>query len=64
MPTTRKQKSKARKSREADILSDIENLEKMLGSNHLERIESEINNSLRRPESPSYNALCEFSLYF
>ena len=57
MPTTRKQKSRARKSREADKLSDIENLDIMLGSNHLETEESELSNSVRRPESPSYNAL-------
>ena len=31
MPTTRKQKSKARKSREADMLSDFENLNILLG---------------------------------
>ena len=35
MPTTRKQK-KARKSREADMLSDIKNLDIMLGGNKLE----------------------------
>ena len=57
MFTTRKQKSKARKSIEADIISDIENLDIMLGSNHLERQERELSNSVCRPESPSYNAL-------
>ena len=57
MPTTMKQKSKAIKSREADMLSKIENLDIMLGSNHLERAESELSYSVRRPESPSYNAL-------
>ena len=36
MPITRKQK-KARKSSEVDMLSDIENLDIMLGGNHLER---------------------------
>ena len=56
MPTTRKQK-KARKSREADMLSDIENFDVMLGGNHLEREESEISNHGRRPESPSYDTL-------
>ena len=56
MPTTRKQK-KARKSREVDMLSDIENLHVMLGDNHLEREESEISNHGRRPESPSYDTL-------
>ena len=40
MPSTRRQKAKARKSREKDILSDIENMDVMLGnedSNHIER---------------------------
>ena len=41
MPTTRKQKTRARKSREADMLSDSENLDIMLSSNRLEREESE-----------------------
>ena len=36
MPTTRKQK-KARKSRGAEMLSDIVNLDIMLRGNHLER---------------------------
>ena len=57
MPTTRKQQNKARKSREADMLSDIENLDILLGSIRLEREESEFSNSVRRPGSPSYNAL-------
>ena len=54
MPAPRKQKSKARKSREVDMLPGIENLDIMLGGNHLEREESKIGNSVRRPESPSY----------
>ena len=56
MPTTRKQK-KARKSREVNMLSDIENLDVMLGGNHLKRDESEISNHGRRPESPRYDTL-------
>ena len=56
MPTTRKQK-KTRKSREVDILSDIENLEVTLGGNLLKRDESESSNYDRRPESPSYGTL-------
>ena len=55
MPTTRKQK-KARKSRGAEKLSDIENLDVMLGGNHLEREKSEHSDSSRRPDSPSVNA--------
>ena len=57
MPTTRKQQKEARKSGEADMLSDIESLNIMLCSNCLKREESEFSNSVRRPESPSYNAL-------
>ena len=64
MPTTRKQMSKARKSREANMLSDIENLDIMLGSNHLEREGSELSNSVRRPETPSYNALVNHDVNF
>ena len=55
MPTTRKQKRKARKSREADMLSDIENLDIMLGGNNLVREESESSNFGRRPDSPCYD---------
>ena len=54
MPTTRKQK-KARKSREAEMLSDIENLDIMLGGDHFnrnERSESLNSNQARRPGSP------------
>ena len=50
MPTTRKQK-KARKSRETDMLSDIENLDIMVRGNNFEREESESSNFGRRPNS-------------
>ena len=56
MPTTGKQK-KTRKLREVDMLSDIENLDVMLGGNHSGRDEGEISNHDRRPESPSYDTL-------
>ena len=36
----------------------------MLGSNHLERDESEFSNSVRRPESPSYNTLANHDVNF
>ena len=52
MPTTRKQK-KARESRGIEMLSDIENLDIMLGENHFNRNgrdESLGSNSARRPE--------------
>ena len=54
MPATRKPK-KARKSREKDMLSDIENLDIMLGGKNREREESESSNFGRRPDSPCYN---------
>ena len=57
MPTTRKQKSKVRKSREADMLSDRENIDIMLDTNHFEREECELSNSVRKPEISSFNAL-------
>ena len=56
MPTSRKQK-KARKSREVDILSDIENRDVMLGGNHSGRDESEISNHGKRPEKPTFETL-------
>ena len=55
MPVTRKQK-KARKSRGIEMLSDIENLDVMLGENHYsrnERDESINSNQARRPRSVS-----------
>ena len=39
MPSTRKQKAKARKSREMDILSDFEKMEVILGSDNVNPIE-------------------------
>ena len=59
MPTTRKQK-KARKSRGLEILSDIENLDIMLGENHFdgtERDESLERTSTMRQESITSNNL-------
>ena len=50
MPTTRKQK-KARKSRGLELLSDIENLDIMLGERHSERDVSVDRNSVRRQDS-------------
>ena len=48
MPTTRKQK-KARKSRGLEMLSDIENLDIMLGGNHFDtREEGSLNSNLPR----------------
>ena len=54
MTTTRKQKE-ARNSREAEMLSDIESLDFMLGCNHLGREGSEFSDFVRRPDIPKYN---------
>ena len=59
MPTTRKQK-KARKSRGLEMLSDIENIDIMLGENHfndMRRDESLDGTSIRRQESVTSNNL-------
>ena len=59
MPTTRKQK-KARKSRGLEILSDIENLDIMLGENHFNGTEGDDSlngTSIRRQESITSNNL-------
>ena len=42
MPSTRKQNSKARKSREMDMMSDFENLDVMLGNSNNNPIEREL----------------------
>ena len=54
MRTTSKQK-KERENRGREMLSDVENLDIMLGGNHFERKESEDSNLARRPESVSCN---------
>ena len=48
MPSTRKQEAKERRSRQLDIMSDVENVDKMLGSygrddEGVEQSESELN---------------------
>ena len=59
MPTTRNQKSKARKSREAEKLSDSENIDTMFGGKHFEREDSEFGNSARWPKGSSFYALVD-----
>ena len=57
MPTTKKQKKTTKStSRGLEMLSDIENLDIMLGGNHFERKESEDSNLARRRERISCNA--------
>ena len=55
MHSTRKRK-KPRKYRGQQMLSDIENLDRMLGANIFDREESEVIILARRPESASCNA--------
>ena len=44
MPSIRKQKAKARKSREMDMMSDFKNMDVMLGNNSINTIERELSN--------------------
>ena len=48
MPSTRKQKAKARKSREMDKMSDIDNLDVMLGSGNENPIERELADAIEQ----------------
>ena len=46
MPSTRKQKVKARKSREMDMMSDFENMNVMIGNENTNPIERELSNMI------------------
>ena len=48
MPPTRRQKAKARKSREMDILSDVDNLDVMLGCGDSNPIERELADAIEQ----------------
>ena len=50
MPSTRKQKAKARKSRELDMLSDYGNMDVMLGEGNSNSIERELDSLINVPE--------------
>ena len=50
MPSTRRQKAKARKSRELDMLSDYENMDIMLGDGNSNSIERELDSLINVPE--------------
>ena len=51
MPSTRRQKAKARKSKEMDMMSDFENLDVMLGNDNVNPIERELSNVIGNSES-------------
>ena len=48
MPSTRRQKAKARKSREMDMMSDLDNLDIMLGSGDGNPIERELASAIEQ----------------
>ena len=48
MSSTRRQKAKARKSREMDMLSDIENMDVMLGNGNNNPIERELADAIEQ----------------
>ena len=52
MPSTRKQKAKARKSRELHMLSDYGNMDVMLGEGNSNSIERELDSLINVPEGP------------
>ena len=48
MPSSRRQKAKARKSREMDMLSDTENMDVMLGNGNDNPIERELADAIEQ----------------
>ena len=60
MPSTRRQKAKARKSREMDMMSDMDNLDVMLGNGSSNPIERELTEAI---EQSSVRSDCEANLY-
>ena len=68
MPSTRSKKAEARRLREADIMSDLEDMDVMLGCGEYNPIEREIDqmtgfsNTLDREESRE-NYLCNRMLF-
>ena len=52
MPSTRRQKAKARRSRELDMLSDYGNMDVMLGEGNSNSIERELDSLINVPEGP------------
>ena len=52
MPSTRKQKAKARKTRELDMLSDYGNMDIMLGDGNSNSIERELDSLINVPDRP------------
>ena len=50
MPSTRRQKAKARKSREMDVMSDFENMDVILGIDNINPIERELSNVIGNSE--------------
>ena len=46
MPSTRKQKAKARKSMEINLMSDFENMDVMIGNENTNPIERELSNMI------------------
>ena len=60
MPSTRRQKAKARKSREMDMMSDMDNLDVMLGSGNSNLIERELAEAI---DQSSVHSDSETNLY-
>ena len=59
MLVSRKQKNRARRSRDADMILDQEKNDVMIGRGHYEGDDNEFGNSVRTFESPSYEILID-----
>ena len=51
MPSARKQKAKARRSREADLVSDLDNIDAMIGNTRVDEKENKAENDNRNSET-------------
>ena len=70
MPSTRRQKAKERRSRQLDIMSDVENVDIMLGSysrcdeeNNISENEGNLDSGSSRPQQSSNVIGEDFDLY-
>ena len=52
MHSTRRQKDKARKFREMDMMSDFDNLDVMIGSENVSPIERELTEAIEKSSAP------------
>ena len=54
MPSSRRQKAKARRSRETDMMSDFDNLDVMVGGDNINPIERELASAIEESSVEYY----------